>query len=277
MAESESNNRDDRGRRRVGKRFSIAIAAVVAALGIICVCTKVVDVPAGCSDADKYPYVFKDGCSQDSATVPPDSTITPPDTSVAPPDSTVTPPDTSVVPPDSSVTTLIDARDGMAYKTVIIGDQTWMAENLRFKSDSSFFYNNDSTNYAKYGRLYAWEDARKVCPDGWKLPDTTDWNKLVDTVGGENIAGEKLKSVGGWKENGDGTDNFGFSALPGGYRSSSGEFDGEGEFGYWWTTTEHDKIGAFSIIMRHYDTKAEHDWEGSKSIGNSVRCFKENN
>jgi uncharacterized protein (TIGR02145 family) len=157
--------------------------------------------------------------------------------------------------------TLTDERDGQTYKTVKIGDQVWMAENLNYAytgvpynysgytSDStSWCYENDPANCAKYGRLYTWATAmdsvgewstngegcgyrtecsptypvRGVCPKGWHLPDTTEWQSLFSAVGGKTAAGKMLKSSSGWNSNGDGLDAFGFSALSAGYRDYRG-------------------------------------------------------
>jgi len=149
-----------------------------------------------------------------------------------------------------------DIRDGQKYKTVKIGTQTWMAENLNYKPTETSSRCNDCK---KYGRLYTQYEAEKVCPNGWRLPDTADWNMLTRTVGGKwtetprgsydfwEGAGKKLKAKNDWSWNdddnvtGNGTDNYGFSALPGGrtYRSSADEV---GQTGTWWTTTK-DSVG----------------------------------
>ncbi|MDR2592364.1 MAG: fibrobacter succinogenes major paralogous domain-containing protein [Chitinispirillales bacterium] len=145
---------------------------------------------------------------------------------------------------EPSFGTLTDTRDGQTYKTVKIGTQTWMAQNLNYQTDSSWCYNNADSNCVKYGRLYDWDAATTACPTGWKLPDTVDWNKLVMTAGGERTAGKKLKSKYEWRckesYNGSGTDDFKISALPGGERSSyrNCEFRNLINKGSWWTTTE---------------------------------------
>lgn len=114
---------------------------------------------------------------------------------------------------------LVDDRDGHTYKIVKIVDQVWMVENLNFETDSSFCYLNHENNCDEYGRLYRWHDAvgkpvecskggnlcsllsdkvQGACPRGWHLPDTTEWNTLLATVGGGGIAGKALKSMYGW-------------------------------------------------------------------------------
>ena len=120
------------------------------------------------------------------------------------------------------------------YRTVDIGTQTWMAENLNYAVAGSKCYDNDPANCEKYGRLYDWSTAKTVCPAGWHLPSDAEWDELVAFAGG----GAKLMAASGWNS-GNGTDEFGFSALPGGY-GYSGSFSNVGDYGYWWSATESD-------------------------------------
>jgi uncharacterized protein (TIGR02145 family) len=168
--------------------------------------------------------------------------------------------------------TFTDTRDGQTYKTVKIGRQTWMAQNLNYQTESgSWCYRNNADSCKKYGRLYDWNTATTVCPKGWKLPDTADWNRLVKTAGGWKTAGDNLKSKSGWNENGNGTDNYGFSALPGGHRYSGGDFYRAGDYGRWWTATEHSGGNAYRRLMHYYGDHVYED-DISKSNGYSVRC-----
>jgi len=111
--------------------------------------------------------------------------------------------------------TFVDSRDGKTYKTVKIGTQTWMAENLNYSASGSKYYKNYAENSDIYGRLYNWSQALEACPVGWHLPSDAEWKVLVKYVGKK--AGKKLKSTSGWKggwiKNGNGTDEYGFSAL----------------------------------------------------------------
>jgi len=140
-----------------------------------------------------------------------------------------------------------DTRDKKTYKTVKIGEQVWMAENLNYDDpdiDSDVCYNNDPANCKKYGRLYF---PGEFCPKGWHLPTKEEWEILVTTVGGNTIAGKYLKAQSGWNDDkgksGNGIDNYGFSALPGGYEDGGcdcddgyrGGFEGGGDNGYWWS------------------------------------------
>jgi len=130
---------------------------------------------------------------------------------------------------------------GPAYKTAKIGNQTWMAENLNADESGSLCYDNDPANCQKYGRLYNWEAAKKACPSGWKLPSKAELEVLIKTLGGKETAGKKLKSKSGWNDNG--TDDFGFSALPSGQLAMGGDeggFEDIGSFAGWWSATKQE-------------------------------------
>ena len=111
-----------------------------------------------------------------------------------------------------------DPRDGQSYDIVQIGSQTWMAENLNYEIEGSACPEGDKRNCPKYGRLYTWDMARTVCPEGWHLPDSADFEQLISAAGGTEVAGNALKSTSGWFKKGNGSDDFGFNALPAGYR-----------------------------------------------------------
>ncbi|MDR0330104.1 MAG: hypothetical protein LBH93_00100, partial [Chitinispirillales bacterium] len=121
--------------------------------------------------------------------------------------------------PEPSVDTFTDERDGQVYRIVKMPDgRWWMAENLNYDvGDGSRVYDTDPLNAEKYGRLYDWESAKRAAPDGWHLPTRTEWQSLIDASGGDAIAGKKLKAATGWAGGGNGTDDYGFAALPGGY------------------------------------------------------------
>jgi uncharacterized protein (TIGR02145 family) len=163
-----------------------------------------------------------------------------------------------------------DPRDGKTYKTAKIGEQVWLAENLNYAADSSRCY-NDSTAYCeKYGRLYNWETAIKACPSGWHLPSQKEWHTLVKFAGGYEIAGKKLKAVNGWNKDDNGTDEFGFSALPGGYGSLVSEFFNVGGFGHWWSSNERND--AYNIYISN--KSVGYSSHNVKSILRSVRCIE---
>ncbi|MCL2182308.1 MAG: fibrobacter succinogenes major paralogous domain-containing protein [Chitinispirillia bacterium] len=194
-----------------------------------------------------------------------------------------------------------DTRDGETYRTVTIGDKMWMAENLKFSTPGSRCYENGVSNCAQYGRLYDWDEAMSACPAGWRLPSSDDWDRLAVAVGGIRSehsdektviwdwAGQKLKSRTGWKKHGNithgiGTDEFGFSAFPGGSwmigREGNGSFHGIGGSGLWWSATETNGRGNDGLSVRCYII---HSW-GSVLVSivvttdqqlGSIRCIQE--
>jgi uncharacterized protein (TIGR02145 family) len=181
----------------------------------------------------------------------------------------------------------VTRADISGYRTVKIGNQTWMAENLNHKTGNSWCYDNDNSNCRTYGRMYDWSTAMKVCPVGWHLPTSQEWDALVDYAGGEYMAGAKLKSTSGWNWNddddvsGNGNDDFGFSALPGGGHSTGGSFDYAGYVGLWWTSTVSDRDYAYYRVMMYISGYVDEeddmppDGSNSKSYGISVRCVKD--
>ena len=209
--------------------------------------------------------------------------------------------------------TMTDERDGQTYKTVKIGTQTWMAENLNYAytdvpynysgytSDStSWCYSNAAANCTKYGRLYTWAAAmdsvgtwsangkgcgynktcsptylvRGVCPEGWHLPTQTEWKTLFTAVGGSSTAGKMLKSTSGWNSSGNGTDAYSFSALPAGLRNYNGYYDFEGYYAYFWSSTVSNGNYAYLMYLGYSYDGASLDNDG-KDIGFSVRCAKD--
>jgi uncharacterized protein (TIGR02145 family) len=162
-----------------------------------------------------------------------------------------------------------DSRDGQKYRTVKIGGKTWMAQNLNYQTDKSWCYGDNNSNCEKYGRLYDWNTADTACPIGWHLPSQQEWNDLV-AAAGAGKAGKALKSTYGWDENSNGTDEYGFSALPGGWRSTA-DFGGVGELGTWWTATKRGS-GFIYCQISHGDATRE---SSGKGIGVSIRCLQD--
>jgi len=176
--------------------------------------------------------------------------------------------------PDPSVSDNSMSCGGQTYKTVTIGSQVWMAENLNYNlgSDNSRCYDGAPTNCNIYGRLYSWVPAQNVCPAGWHLPSDAEWTALTDYIGSN--PGAKLKAESGWDEEGNGTDNYGFSALPGGRRiSSEGSSENVGRIGYWWSATENSG-GSVSYRYMDYERNLVYKNNYSKSVMLSVRCVQ---
>lgn len=192
--------------------------------------------------------------------------------------------------------------DGNTYKSIKIGDQWWMAENLnttKFRNgenipnvtgtnewaiDMNAAYCNSNNNpeiASVYGRLYNWHaaaDGRKICPDGWHIPNNNNWAELVEFLGGNEIAGGKLKQTGTelWNSpNADASNTSGFTALPGGVRNANtGFFAGTGSTGSWWSNSEQnsEKAGVWGLTSVN---GAIADYSLDKNTGLSVRCVKD--
>jgi len=167
-----------------------------------------------------------------------------------------------------------DSRNGKKYQAIKIGDKTWMAQNLNYQTGNSWCYDNNISNCEKYGRLYDWNTAKTACPVGWHLPSGKEWDNLVTAVGGKSVAGKALKSTSGWANNGNGIDNNGFSALPGGYRNIAGSFLSVGRNGLWWTASEHGSGNAYYRDMGYDEDYVNEDDDG-KGYGFSVRCLQD--
>ena len=172
-----------------------------------------------------------------------------------------------------------DPRDGQSYDIVKIGSLTWFAENLNFATGGSVCPEGDSRNCDKYGRLYTWDDARAACPEGWSLPDSADFASLITEAGGADfssgmaVAGEKLKSTGGWFKKGNGSDVLGFNALPAGYRGAEGAYDGIGGYAYFWSATVTPDDLAYYLFL-DFSSKAASMNAFPKGDFRSVRCVR---
>lgn len=173
--------------------------------------------------------------------------------------------------------TFTDPRDGQDYKWIRIGEQVWMAENVNYKTANSWCYGNDSANCRIYGRLYDWLTALWICPEGWHLPSDKEWGVLIKHLGGASVAGGKLKEAGfiHWAPPNIGaTNSSGFSALPGGYRKSNGEFSGLKRNGRFWSATESNPANGRRCYLG-YDYEDIFNYQNSKRYGFSARCLKD--
>jgi uncharacterized protein (TIGR02145 family) len=191
----------------------------------------------------------------------------------------------------------LEDGDGNKYAAVLIGEQTWMAENLNYAATDSKCYQNNDSNCDTYGRLYNWATAmdidascnsaliadcgasvntphQGVCPEGWHLPSDAEWTALTTAIGGTSGGGTKLKATSGWSGSpGNGTDDYGFSALPGGYEYSSGSFYGVGSIGYWWSSTQDVATVAFNRNMSGSNSNVSRDIVYD-SYSSSIRCLQ---
>ena len=192
--------------------------------------------------------------------------------------------------------TFTDPRDGVVYKWVRIGTQIWMAENLKatkYNNGTSIpnvtdqdawdnltigawcDYTNDASKGKAYGKLYNWYavNTGELAPQGWHVPTNAEWDILADYLGGENVAGDKMKSTSGWNNKGNGSDSSGFSGSPGGFRYYGG-FYGVGYYGLWWSSTPGDTYDVWRRSLGYnfsYLTKLNI----GRSNGFSVRCVRD--
>jgi len=199
----------------------------------------------------------------------------------------------------------ITDADGNIYKTVMIGTQLWMAENLKVTKEADgtaiplvtddaewaaleandtdkayCYYSNSTDSLAKYGALYTYAAAKDACPTGWHLPTDAEWTELKTYIANDGHSGTEgtaLKSTSGWYDDGNGTDNYGFSALPGGSRyGNNGTFYSVGGYGYWWSSTEYGSGDAYYRSLTYgYGGADVYRYYFNKSFGFSVRCIKD--
>lgn len=200
---------------------------------------------------------------------------------------------------------IVEDYDGNEYQTVVIGNQEWMAENLKVthynngdaiqyvQSESSEpdvwenlntgaygYYDDNTTHQETYGNLYNWyavDDDRGVCPVGWHVPTDEEWTVLTENLGGASVAGGKMKEAGleHWNSPNTGaTNESGFAGLPSGYRiNSNGNYLNIGYYGYFWSFSEDDSSNAWYRVLG-YDYASVGRYGGSKQYGFSVRCVR---
>jgi len=198
-------------------------------------------------------------------------------------------------------TELVQDKDGNRYHAIAIGKQVWLAENLKAthyrngdpipevldanswrKLTKGAFcnYDNENSNAVVYGRLYNWHavtDSRNICPPGWHVPTDADWQQLINYLGGEPVAGGKMKesAPGHWLIPNTGATNVsGFTALPGGYRSSKGVYHILDTYTFYWTSTSYSDQVAWSWFLQNNSAGATRI-ENLKTFGFSVRCVKD--
>jgi uncharacterized protein (TIGR02145 family) len=166
-----------------------------------------------------------------------------------------------------------DPRDGKTYKTITIGTQIWMAENLNYATSDSW-----CDQCSIYGRLYTYDAAVNACPSGWHLPTDAEWTVLTDYLDGESVAGAKLTSKKGWASfaNAGATNSSKFTALPGGRRMENGEIWNRNEGADWWTSTEYSSNEAWMRIICSFGSGCKIErLQTTKNYGYSVRCVKD--
>ncbi len=199
---------------------------------------------------------------------------------------------------DKTITNKAAAND--TTKKVAIGEQFWMVENLNVdkfrngdpileakteeewqkageeKTPAWSYYDNNPENGLIYGKLYNWyavNDPRGLAPEGWRIPSDKDWSELTDFLGGEAVAGAKMKSGDFWKESEGATNESGFSGLPAGNRNTFNTFQNMGDYSYWWSSEENGPANAWYRFLEQSNGYVGRSGFGNKVNGYSVRCL----
>jgi uncharacterized protein (TIGR02145 family) len=207
---------------------------------------------------------------------------------------------------------LVDSRDSKSYTTVLIGTQCWMAQNLNIgnringsgeqtnnSTIEKYCYNDQESNCNVYGGLYQWAEmvqylngatnttswspvptgnVQGFCPTGWHIPTDTEWSTLTTYLGGESVAGGKLKETGTthwYSPNTGATNESGFTALPAGYRYADGSFIDFGSVGAWWSSSEYNADNALSRSLYYSMSDVNSYGYDKEDVGFSVRCLRD--
>lgn len=210
------------------------------------------------------------------------------------------------LPATSAYGIMIDKRDMQVYKTVVIGSQTWLAENLNYNAENpkdeegneiytwSWCYQNDKANCDTFGRLYTWAATmdsisqgscgynvsctpttkhRGICPEGWHVPSQAEWTTLITYVGGTSSAGTKLKSTDLWSEETKGTNNYGFTVLPASLILPDETFPENDITTTFWASDDSVEDSAYRMYFNE-TASSDATHKSYKSMGSAVRCIK---
>ena len=198
--------------------------------------------------------------------------------------------------PDFAYGSMTDPRDGIVYKTTTIGGQVWMAENLNYfdiegapsSIKNDWCYWDKPENCESAGRLYTWTVAKRVCPEGWRLPTNEDWTALLTAVGADTLnpiawtGANALKSKSGWENSGSGTDDYGFTALPAGkafFNDLQSGFTNHGCSSYMWSATEADPSAGGDTLAFSVELNCSNEFAIVNTVkkysGFSIRCVKD--
>jgi len=187
----------------------------------------------------------------------------------------------SQVKPKVEYGELIDSRDGKAYKTVKIGEQVWMAENLNFETVDSYCYKEDSTKCSSYyGRYYTWAAALNACPESFHLPTCDEWKAMYTSLEDSlhRVRVTVLQAEYGWAllpSDRTLVNSTGFSAVSAGYRDIDGNFLLNGDFAGFWSASEFDSDSAYFTEMYYNVGLQVYFSKSSKDYGFSIRCLKD--
>jgi uncharacterized protein (TIGR02145 family) len=198
-----------------------------------------------------------------------------------------------------ATTSTISEASTPRKETVIIGNKEWTVKNLdviRYRNGDTIlqitdaskwagstkgawcYYDNDSANGAIYGKLYNWyavHNPRGLAPIGLHVPSDAEWTALTNSLGGESVAGNKMKSPSAWHRNLGVTNESGFTGLPGGYRLNDGRFATLGTFANWWSSTKATKPGTAWDRILYAGTGEVLRGDDSKNFGLSIRCIRD--
>lgn len=196
-------------------------------------------------------------------------------------------------PADVTVTDI----EGNHYNTIRICDQTWLKSNLNVShyrngdqipqvqdpaqwanltTGAWCYYENNSANGTVYGKLYNWyaiNDPRGLAPEGWHVPSDEEWTTLTTCLGGESLAGVKMKATTGWISNPEATNSSGFTGLPGGFRLSDATFGDIDHYGTWWSSTQYDGTNAWRRSINDVNGNVHRSYNPNRN-GMAVRCIK---
>lgn len=185
---------------------------------------------------------------------------------------------------------MTDNRDGKVYKTVCIGNQVWMAENLNYNAPGSVCYENNNSNCVTFGKLYDWNTVMQggsasnsspsgvqgICPEGWHLPSKDEWTILINTLGGTAVAGELLRDSLYWDAPVTAsTNSSGFSARPGGYEFPGVFFDKLGERSNFWSASMGSSSNPWLFSIDSQSSLAAELFVNSPTVKMSCRCVKD--
>lgn len=198
----------------------------------------------------------------------------------------------------SSAFSQVTDKDNNVYQTVTIGTQEWLVENLnvehyqngdvipqvqdaaewkKLTTGAWCYYENNTENGKKYGKLYNWyavTDSRGLAPEGWHIPGDAEFTILDEFLGGRDVSGGKMRTTTLWEKEKGGTNESGFTALPGGYCDESGKYKFIGKYGCFWSSTQNNTIAAWIRELHHNITDVKRDTY-HKRCGLSVRCVKD--
>lgn len=167
-----------------------------------------------------------------------------------------------------------DSRDKQSYRLVKIDGREWFGDNLNFKTENSYCYDDSDDNCMAYGRLYTWDAAKKACPAGFRLPNQEDFESLWTAAGADFNAAYLLKTTYGWKGETNGNDTLKFSAMPAGNRFDDETYGNMSKFAFFWSDTAEEGSSDARVWFMTNKTMGFSYSAKPKIFGFSVRCVR---